>query len=270
MPFQHRNLTGSDAVHPAAFVASSDPGAVGADKFWVDTSSGPPYALKKRNAANSAWEAVGGGTVSSVALTVPAEFSVSGSPVTSTGTLAVTKANQNENLVYAGPSSGSATAPAFRALVPLDLVIPYVHIQDQKTAGTDAGTSTSGSWQTRTLNTEVNDSASIATLASNQVTLPAGTYITDIIVPGYQIGLHKARLRNTTAGTTLCVGTSEITATSSSGSASFITGQFTLSVSSALEVQHRCGTTSATTGFGRASNFDEVEVYTVARFWKIS
>lgn len=55
----HKNLTGADAVHPAAYVATSDPGAVGAHKFWVDTTTGPPYQLKKRNSANSAWENVG-------------------------------------------------------------------------------------------------------------------------------------------------------------------------------------------------------------------
>lgn len=62
----------------------------------------------------------GSGTVTSVALTVPAEFSVSGSPVTTTGTLAVTKANQNANLIYAGPASGSAAAPTFRSEVIAD------------------------------------------------------------------------------------------------------------------------------------------------------
>lgn len=63
----------------------------------------------------------GAGSVISVALTMPAEFSVAGSPVTTTGTLAVTKANQNANLVYAGPSSGVAAAPGFRTLVSADL-----------------------------------------------------------------------------------------------------------------------------------------------------
>lgn len=63
----------------------------------------------------------GAGAVSSVALTAPAEFTVSGSPITSTGTLALTKANQNANLVWAGPTSGSPAAPGFRALVAADL-----------------------------------------------------------------------------------------------------------------------------------------------------
>jgi hypothetical protein len=64
--------------------------------------------------------APGGGSVTSVALTMPAEFSVAGSPVTSSGTFAVTKANQNANLVYAGPSSGGAAAPTFRTLTTAD------------------------------------------------------------------------------------------------------------------------------------------------------
>jgi len=63
----------------------------------------------------------GSGTVTSVGLSVPSEFSVSGSPVTSSGTLAVTKASQSANQVYAGPTTGSAVAPTFRALVAADL-----------------------------------------------------------------------------------------------------------------------------------------------------
>lgn len=63
----------------------------------------------------------GSGTVTSVALTVPAEFSVAGSPVTTSGTLAVSKATQSANTVYAGPTTGSAAAPTFRAVVPADL-----------------------------------------------------------------------------------------------------------------------------------------------------
>lgn len=63
----------------------------------------------------------GGGGVTSVGLTMPSEFSVAGSPVTGAGTLAVTKATQSANQVYAGPSSGAAAAPAFRSLVAADL-----------------------------------------------------------------------------------------------------------------------------------------------------
>lgn len=63
----------------------------------------------------------GSGTVTSVAMTVPTEFSVSGSPITDAGTLAVTKATQTANTLWAGPTTGSAAQPAFRALVLADL-----------------------------------------------------------------------------------------------------------------------------------------------------
>lgn len=59
--------------------------------------------------------------VTSVGLGMPPEFTVTGSPVTSTGAFAVSKANQNANLVYAGPGTGAAAAPTFRALVPTDI-----------------------------------------------------------------------------------------------------------------------------------------------------
>ena len=58
----------------------------------------------------------GSGTVTSVDLTVPAELSVSGGPITTSGTLAITKATQAANKVWAGPTSGSAAAPTFRTL----------------------------------------------------------------------------------------------------------------------------------------------------------
>ncbi|HUY14247.1 MAG TPA: hypothetical protein VMX16_11555 [Terriglobia bacterium] len=62
-----------------------------------------------------------GGTVSSVGLSVPPEFTVSGSPVTTSGTLTITKASQTANLIYAGPASGSAAVPSFRSLAAADL-----------------------------------------------------------------------------------------------------------------------------------------------------
>ncbi len=63
------------------------------------------------------------GTVSSVGLVMPSWLSVSGSPVTAAGTLAVGGAPQAANLFLASPSiSGGAMAP--RAIVGADLPLP--------------------------------------------------------------------------------------------------------------------------------------------------
>ena len=61
------------------------------------------------------------GSVTSVGLTMPAQFSVAGSPVTSSGTLAVTLANENANTFFGGPVSGAAAAPTFRLLGAYDV-----------------------------------------------------------------------------------------------------------------------------------------------------
>jgi hypothetical protein len=75
----------------------------------------------------SAWEQAsgvtatgGGGTVTSVGLSLPAIFTVTGSPVTAAGTLTATLASEAANTVLAGPT-GSAGAPTFRTLVAADV-----------------------------------------------------------------------------------------------------------------------------------------------------
>src|ERR1700693_6105995 len=78
----------------------------------------------------------GGGTVTSIGVadtsTTPI-FTVSGSPVTSSGTIDLTLKNESANTVFAGPASGPAAEPTFRALVPSD--VPTLN---QNTTGTAA------------------------------------------------------------------------------------------------------------------------------------
>jgi len=74
--------------------------------------------------ADPSWSAAGAGTTTSVGLSLPAIFTVSGSPVTTSGTLTGTLANQSANQVWSGPTAGAAAAPAFRALVGADLPNP--------------------------------------------------------------------------------------------------------------------------------------------------
>lgn len=67
----------------------------------------------------------GGGGVSSVGLGLPSSmFTITGSPVTSTGTLTGTFKAIAKNLVWAGPATGSNAATAPRLLVGADLPLP--------------------------------------------------------------------------------------------------------------------------------------------------
>jgi len=149
--------------------------------------------------------------------------------------------------------------------------IGYVRLEDQKAANTQGGTATSGSWQKRTLNTEVTDTNGDCSLSSSQITLTAGTYDCLIIAPAAACDMHKARLQNVTDATTVIVGTSELAQFGfGAASSSVVRGRFTIAASKALEVQHQVFTTSTTQGFGVASNFGVIEVYTVAEFWRVS
>lgn len=90
---------------------------------WVALAPGTSgYVLTTGGAAaNPSWVANGTGTVSSVAMSVPSFLSVAGSPITTTGTLAVSLANQSSNTGFLGPTNGAAAAPTFRTFVNADI-----------------------------------------------------------------------------------------------------------------------------------------------------
>ena len=84
--------------------------------------------------------------VTSVGLALPASvFNVTGSPVTTTGTLTGTLATQPINTLFAGPASGSAGTPTFRSLVTADIpalpYAPYPSAGIPNSTGTAWGTS---------------------------------------------------------------------------------------------------------------------------------
>ncbi len=54
--------------------------------------------------------------VTSVDLAVPNIFSLSGNPITSSGTITISLANQSANTFFTGPASGGATLPTFRTV----------------------------------------------------------------------------------------------------------------------------------------------------------
>jgi hypothetical protein len=147
--------------------------------------------------------------------------------------------------------------------------VPYILIRDEKAQNTAGGTFTSGAWRTRDLNTEVFDTNNLASVASNQITLAAGTYEAFITCPVSQVARHQARLYNTSDSAVLLLGTSEF-AYPSGGvqNCSTIRGRFTIAASKVLEVQHRCETTESGNGFGFEANFD-TEIYTVVELRKV-
>jgi hypothetical protein len=107
--------TGSEFPGAAVFI---EQGSTLADTQWVCTNTTAPTV----GVTSITFAQFGSGAgVTSVGLSAPAIFTVSGSPVTTTGTLTFVLATQSANTIFAGPTTGSAAAPMFRAMVSADL-----------------------------------------------------------------------------------------------------------------------------------------------------
>ncbi|KWI36362.1 hypothetical protein WM04_06915 [Burkholderia ubonensis] len=113
--------------------ANATTGAVSMNTTGFPAGSVPLYSVVTNASQASSYldyrsyqpSATGGGTgtVTSVGLSAPSQFTVTGSPVTGSGTLTFSWGNQTANYVLAGPTSGGAAAPTFRALVAADLPV---------------------------------------------------------------------------------------------------------------------------------------------------
>lgn len=138
--------------------------------------------------------------------------------------------------------------------------------QDQKSNGTMGGSSSGGTYVTRTLNTEVSDVDNIATLSSNAVTPIAGTYLVTAYAPGRSVGTHRIDLHD---GTSYVITGVDVEASAASSSPSIISGVITTAGSTAYTIQHFTQVTIATTGLGVASTTGQIEGYALITFTKI-
>lgn len=146
-----------------------------------------------------------------------------------------------------------------------------LHVQDQKTSGTNGGTAVGGStYAARTLNTVVTNTITGSSLVSNQITLPAGTYNIQASVPAFRVDSFKSNLQNITDGAITLNGTNEYSANGGSHAQtrSFITGEFTIAAPKVFEVQFASVQNFSTNGLGVASGLG-TEIYTDVRITKL-
>jgi hypothetical protein len=118
-------------------------------------------------------------------------------------------------------------------------------VEDQKAYNVAGGNSIAGV-QTRTLNTVTTNTITGASLASNQVTLPAGTYRIDASAPALTVYAHRVLLKNVTNNTWIATGTREMSEWNTTSSKLTVVATFT--ATTVLRLDHE--TQYAQTGSG--------------------
>ena len=140
-------------------------------------------------------------------------------------------------------------------------------IADVKSVSTDGGTNTINIWQTRDLNTEIDDPEDIVSISANQFTLQAGKYLIEWSCPAYAVNRHVSRLYNITTSTVEGEGTA-LYSGSSSGNVTTGAAIVTVASANALEIQHYTQTAKAGDGFG-VDVITGNSVYTLVKIHKI-
>ena len=146
----------------------------------------------------------------------------------------------------------------------------YAIFTDEKTSGTDGGTFTLGAWRTRDLNVTQYNGIGSASLSSNQISLPAGTYLIEAAAPANRVDQHQLRIQNITDSSTTILGQNIwCYSTNLVSNMARVSGVFTIAGTKTFELQHRCATTRAGDGFGLGAAFG-TEVYASITITKVA
>jgi len=150
---------------------------------------------------------------------------------------------------------------------PFSGALPYLHARDEKASGNNAAAAVNATENVRELNTVKTNTISGASLASNRVTLPAGTYRVRASAPARSCNNHQLRLYNQTDNALLIAGQNAQNDSSYANTThSSLCGRFTLAASKAVELRHYTVTGGSTLGTSLGSGV--VEVYAEIEIWK--
>jgi hypothetical protein len=145
------------------------------------------------------------------------------------------------------------------------------HVRDEKSSNTAGGSCSATSDNQRDLNTILTNEITGASLSSNVITLPAGTFFISASSPTNRGGTNRAHLLNTVSNSITLLGTSENTQTGdTTPTRSFINGRFIIGSSTTFRIRHYTTAAKADNGLGIQANDGRTEVYTDVLIWKVA
>ena len=146
-----------------------------------------------------------------------------------------------------------------------------MQVSDQKAANTDGGACSATTNHTRVLNTVDINTIPSASLASNQITLPAGTY--DVLARApCTADQNRAYLYNVTDSAVALLGGTNNSGTDGADRVttdSLVVGRITIAGTKVFELRHYTAGAFGI-GFGTAVNDTRVEVYSVVQIKKVA
>lgn len=153
----------------------------------------------------------------------------------------------------------------------------YLLIKDEKATNANGGSSVTTAMptaQTRVLNTVIRNTIFGASLSSNQITLPAGTYRFNASAPA-AISVHKAFLYNVTDSVVVALGSSDAATVTGSADGvvtrSFVEHSFTIASTKVYELRHYTSEVYTNLGLGvPVNNAGYNEVYSIVEIVKES
>jgi len=155
-------------------------------------------------------------------------------------------------------------------------------VQDQKSSNTDGGTPTTDAWTTAVLNTSVINTITDASLASNEITLPAGRYRVKARKVFAATGESRIRFKTVDSSDVVILSESihagNVISTNSAnaivGVTAMLDGEFEIATSTDFVLQYYVNVnqhTTATQGLGIPSNISgAVEIYATVTIEEIT
>ena len=143
-----------------------------------------------------------------------------------------------------------------------------LHVRDEKGQGVAGGTNIGGV-NIRDLNTIKTNEITGASVSSNQITLPAGTYYIDGSAPTYRTGYSHVYLYNVTDSANELYGYNDYANLTDGAGRSHVVGRFTISSQKVFELRHYAHTVFATYGLGLFMNYNSLpSIYAEVLIWR--
>lgn len=141
-------------------------------------------------------------------------------------------------------------------------------IRDEKTTGTEGGSSSAATWNNCSLNTEVSDPGNIVTIVSNKFVPVSGTFLLRAVKSAWDdvTMFIKLRLYNVTAAAVVEEGLNN---DGNGGGTGHLNCKFTANGTDEYRFDLYTSTAQVNSGLGRAVNDGSTEVYLEAELSKI-